>query len=109
MSHAAIVGEVTWGGNIGRKMEFVTEYSTSYNGQIPTVPLSNSFKQQSVTVILLDHGRASFPCRIVLRLAGHNTGQFRVRLPDCKFANLGGAQVHKKIESGYRTERTVFS
>ena len=39
---------------------------------------------------------------------GHNTGQFRVRLPYCKFANLGGAQVHKKIESGYRTERTVF-
>ena len=29
-------------------------------------------------------------------LSGHNTGQFRVRLPDCKFANLGGAQVHKK-------------
>ena len=42
-------------------------------------------------------------------LPGHNTGQFTVRLPDCKFANSGGAQMHKKIESGYRTERTVFS
>ena len=39
---------------------------------------------------------------------GGNAGQNRVRLPDCNFGNSGRDKIEQKIESGHRTERTVF-